>query len=144
MDLAGTASALGEALFQVKWTNLLNQAGGLANGTDHWSVKGIPLKLNATNIITLTASTVCWAPGLGGNTTFSRTLLVARAREIQAAIALAPSGFTLNWTGGVGPFRIQQSLDLAKNTWLEAATNAISPLPLPRGPGPAFYRIIGN
>jgi uncharacterized delta-60 repeat protein len=68
------------------------------------------------------------------------------AREIRLNIALLGSQVVLNWTGGRGPYQVQQTTDLGnpsswENMGEPVQTNSVS---LPVGPGNLFLRVRGQ
>ena len=144
LDVAGLASAQGETITQVKWSNTVNRVSGIASGTNVWTANGVPLQSGRTNLIILTASTASWAPSVGGTTTFSRSLSVQCALPIQLAIAWDQAGVRLNWSGGVPPYRVQQTTRLGAGDWLELLTDAVAPVSLPLDQPSAFYRVVGR
>jgi len=143
LDLAGSAAALGQPVTLVTWTNLANNVKGTASGTNAWSVTGIPLVANKTNLLIVTATTTSWAPAYGGNTTFNDTLTVIHS-PIRAALTLQGTGLLLNWTGGGAPFCVQRATDLVAGDWRDLRTNAVPPVSLPLEAGNAFYRLVGH
>jgi hypothetical protein len=142
LALAGTAFAQGQPVHAVSWTNLANTAHGSALGTNSWSISGIPLMADQTNVIIVTATTTSWAPYYGGNTTFTDTIS-AFYRPIQAALAMDGASLLLNWIGGFPPFQVQRTDDLLSGTWEEVLTNAVSPVTLVPTNLVGFYRIVG-
>lgn len=76
LDLAGSATALGQAISRVEWTNTTTGGTGLAAGTEAWSATGIRLAAPVTNFLILTATTTSWSAGYGGTTMFNDTLTV--------------------------------------------------------------------
>jgi poly(3-hydroxybutyrate) depolymerase len=143
--LDGTAAALGQPITQVHWKNYLNSAGGLAEGSNAWSVPSIPLVPGRTNLVGVIANTTSWAPAFGGNTTFSDSLTVIQS-PIRATLAVQGTEAMLNWTGGGPPYRVQRATDLAAGDWTDLLPNATPPLllPLPLPGGTGFYRIVGQ
>ena len=145
LNLAGSADALGCDVTQVVWTNAANAAKGVASGTDAWSVMGIPLRANQTNVVIVTGTTTSWVPLLGGNTTFNDTLTVIQS-PIQATLTLQRTNALLNWAGGGAPYRVQRASNLAAGDWMDFLPNATPPvmLPLPLAGEAGFYRIVGQ
>jgi hypothetical protein len=91
----------------------------------------------------VTATTTSWAPAFGGNTTFNDTFAMV-ALPVRATLALEGSGATLNWSGGVPPYRVQRATDLTLGDWVDVLTDAVPPITLTLE-GPAeFYRIVGQ
>jgi predicted esterase len=142
VSLAGSAAALGQSITQVRWTNTVNQAGGVADGTNLWTAQGIPLAAYEANLIIVTATTTSWASGYGGNTTFNDTLTVV-CLPIWATLAVQGDGLILNWSGGLAPFEVQRATDLSIGDWTGILTNAVPPLSLPVDGQPGFFRVIG-
>ncbi len=130
LNLAGTAAALGRDVIRVTWTNFANNAKGVAAGTNLWSVTGIPLVTNKTNVIAVVAATTSWAPGFVGNTTFNDTLTVVQS-PIRATLVLQGTNALLSWTGGGPPYRVQRATDLAVGDWTDLLPNATPPVTLP-------------
>lgn len=143
VNLAGSAVSLGQPVTLVSWTNAANNVKGTGSGTNTWSVTGIPLVANKTNLIIVTATTTSWAPAFGGNTTFNDTLAVIQS-PIQATLTLQGTEAILNWTGGGPPYHVQRATDLAAGDWTDYLTNATSPVPLPLTGQAGFYRIVGQ
>jgi hypothetical protein len=141
LDLAGTAAALGQTITQVRWTNTVNKATGLAMGTNAWAVTSVPLVADKTNVVIVTATTTSWAPAFGGNTTFNDTLTVFYS-PIRASLALQGPDVLLNWAGGVAPYSVQRATDLGKGDWADLLTNAVPPLTLPLDGTAGFYRVV--
>ena len=141
LDLAGTAAALGQTITQVRWTNTLNKATGLAMGTNAWAVTSVPLVADKTNVVVVTATTTSWAPAFGGNTTFNDTLTVI-CSPIRATLALHGPSTLLNWSGGVAPYSVQRATDLGKGDWADLLTNAVPPMSLPLDGTAGFYRVV--
>ena len=143
LNLAGSAGALGQTVTNVAWENIANNSKGSAAGSNVWSVTGLPLVANRTNLIIVTASTTSWAAGYGGNTTFNDTLTVA-CYPIRATLAVQGTGLVLNWSGSGPPYRVQRATDLAVGDWTEFLNDATPPVPLPLTGQAGFYRILGQ
>jgi len=145
LNLAGTAAALGQAITAVTWSDMLNSRAGNASGTNTWSATDIPLVLNRTNPIVVTATTTSWAPANGGNTTFNDTLTVIQA-PLRVMFSLQGTNTILAWTGGGAPYRVQYTTNLAAGDWADLLPNATSPviMPSPLASQAAFYRIVGQ
>ena len=146
LNLAGSAEAPGPYVTPVAWENLANNVKGNGAGTSVWNAMGIPLQANRTNIVVVTATTTSWAPAFGGNTTFNDTLAVVSLPmgAMRATLALQGSGATLNWTGGVPPYRVQRATDLTSGNWMDVLTNAVPPVTLTLERPAEFYRIVGQ
>ncbi len=141
VDLAGSAESIGETVTRVSWENLTTRAKGDALGTSSWSVKAVPLRSDATNIIVVTATTASGFPVNGGTTTFSDTLSVLFL-PITVSVHRQGSILALSWTGGTGPYRVQRATNLTRADWQDYRTNVQSPL-TPESEGPAgFYRVV--
>ncbi|MFO1500096.1 MAG: hypothetical protein U1G07_17190 [Verrucomicrobiota bacterium] len=63
---------------------------------------------------------------------------------LRATLVLQGSGATLNWTGGVPPYRVQRTTDLTSADWIDVVTNAVAPVTLTLDGQAAFYRIVGQ
>jgi hypothetical protein len=143
LNLAGSAGALGETTTSIAWTNLANNARGIATGTNAWSVTGIPLVANKTNLILVVATTTSWCAAYGGNTTFNDTLTVIQS-PLRARLNLQGTGSVLNWTGGGPPYRVQRATDLTAGDWTDFLTEAQPPVALPTEGQAGFYRVVGQ
>ncbi len=143
VDLAGTASALGQTIKSVSWFNYANNARGTAVGIGAWSVAKVPLVANKTNVVVVTATTTSWVPAYGGNTTFNGALAVVQS-PLKEKMALQGGQTILQWTGGGPPFRVLRSGDPTGLDWTEIANPATSPLVLDTGVGLGFYRVVGR
>jgi hypothetical protein len=64
---------------------------------------------------------------------------------IASSIASSPDGITLNWSGGIAPYQMQMSTNLADPNWIDVGDliNANTFTIQPTNPA-AFYRIIGQ
>jgi hypothetical protein len=145
LNLAGSAAALGQAVSQGTWENTANSRTGIALGSETWTVTGIPLAANRTNLLIVTATTTSWALGYGGNTTFNDTLSVIQS-PLRAALTLQGTNAVLTWTGGGPPCRVQRATDLTAGDWTDFLPDATPPvlLPLPLAGEATFYRIVGQ
>ena len=143
LDLAGTA-VCGETVSQVTWTNTLLRAGNIAQQTDaSWAANGVLLKNGATNSVVVLASTVTWAPGLWGATTFSDTLIVRFPPPMVLTIERHQAQVVLTWTGGTPPFDLQ-STDAFQNPWNDVRKDVTPPVTLPLTGAASFYRILAR
>jgi hypothetical protein len=108
-------------------------------------VASIPLVLNRTNLLIVTATTTSWSSAYGGDTSFNDTLTVIQA-PLRATLTLQPTNALLNWTGGAPPYRVQRATNLAAGDWSDLLANATPPvtLPLPQAGQAGFYRIVGQ
>ncbi len=82
----------------------------------------------------------------GLSNTATMYISVSAAPSIVTSAMIDPvNGFTLNWSGGVGPFEVEMSTNLADTNWVDVAdsltTNTL--VVLPTNPA-VFYRIIGQ
>ncbi len=111
--------------------------GIAANGT----LLGTPLSANTgTNSFVVRATD---ATGLARSATM--TVNVLPATPITVAASLEGTNLVLNWTGGIAPYQVQMTPDLADPNWqnLGAAT-ANQILLLAPTNAPAFYRVGGQ
>jgi hypothetical protein len=145
LNLAGSAGAMGQAVGGITWQNQANGRTGSGSGAKAWSVTGLPLAANQTNLIIVTARTTSWWPAYGGSTTFNDTLTVIQT-PIRATLARQGTNTLLNWNGGGPPYRIQHASNLAAADWTDVLTNVTPPvtLPLPLAGQAGFYRIVGQ
>jgi poly(3-hydroxybutyrate) depolymerase len=141
VDLAGSAEAIEQTVTRVSWENLTTGARGDALETDSWSVAGVPLRGNATNVIVVTATTASGFPVNGGTTTFSDTLSVL-SRLITVRLNRQGSILALSWIGGTGPYRVQKATNLTLADWQDYLTNAQSPVTLEAHDPIGFYRVV--
>ncbi len=63
---------------------------------------------------------------------------------LRATLAVQGSGATLNWTGGVPPYRVQRATDLTSGDWTDVLTNAVPPVTLTLEHPAEYYRIVGR
>jgi hypothetical protein len=63
---------------------------------------------------------------------------------LRATLVVQGSGATLNWTGGVPPYRVQRATDLTSGDWLDVLTNAVPPVTLTLERPAELYRIVGQ
>jgi len=63
---------------------------------------------------------------------------------LRATLVLQGSGATLNWIGGVPPYRVQRATDLTSGAWIDVLTNAVPPVTLTLERQVEFYRIVGQ
>ena len=145
LNLAGSAGAMGQAVGGITWQNQANGRTGSGSGAKAWSVTGLPLAANQTNLIIVTARTTSWWPAYGGSTTFNDTLTVIQT-PLRATLARQGTNTLLNWNGGGPPYRIQHASNLAAADWTDVLTNVTPPvaLPLPLAGQAGFYRIVGQ
>ena len=144
LDLAGTAVWGQETISQVTWTNMSLRAGGIAQGTDAWAAHDALLKSGAINSVIILASTITWAPGLGGATTFGDTLMVQFPPPMAMTIEGQSAQVVLNWTGGQPPFDLQSTDDLLNGRWTDVRKDVTPPVSLPVAGAAAFYRVLAR
>jgi hypothetical protein len=63
---------------------------------------------------------------------------------LHATLVVQGSDATLNWTGGVPPYRVQRATDLTLGDWTDVLTNAVPPVTLPLERQTDFYRVVGQ
>ncbi len=63
------------------------------------------------------------------------------ALEVAGSQAAGGSNFTLSWTGGRGPFAVQQKSTLADETWMDTLFTTNTQANLPLAGGAAFFRV---
>jgi hypothetical protein len=143
VSLDGSASALGQEVRQVNWSNLTARANGVALGTTLWSATNVPLVADQTNVIVVAATTGIWSGSAPGETTFHDRLTVI-CRPIRATLERRGSEATLGWTNGEPPFAVQQATALDPFAWTDFLSNAVAPVVLPLSATQGFYRIVGN
>jgi predicted esterase len=145
LNLAGSAGAMGQAVGGITWQNQANSRTGSGSGANAWSVTGLPLAANQTNLIIVTARTTSWWPAYSGYTTFNDTLTVIQT-QLRATVVRQGTNTLLKWSGGGPPYRVQHASSLAATDWTDVLTNATPPvaLPLPLAGQAGFYRIVGQ
>ncbi len=143
LDLAGTSGAMGQAVTLVSWTNLANNAQGIALGSNAWTAANIPLVSGQTNLIVITATTTSWSPNYLGNTTFNDTLTVMPS-PVRLTLTLQGAEALINWTGGVPPYHVQRSTHLAADDWTDFLTNATPPVSVSITAQAGFYRVVSQ
>jgi hypothetical protein len=143
VSLVGTAAALGQAVTRVTWQNTADNQTGTASGTNTWSVTEIPLVLNRTNLLIVTATTTSWAAGYGGNTTINDTLRVIQT-PVRAMLRWQGTNAVLSWTGGGPPFRVQLATDLTLGDWTDLLLNVMPPVAVSLSGMAGFFRIVGQ
>jgi hypothetical protein len=81
--------------------------------------------------------------GLFGDATMNLT--VSAAAPLIASISLVDTNLILSWTGGIAPYQVQVSTNLANPAWQDflgpMSTNSLT---LSTGNPAAFYRILGQ
>jgi hypothetical protein len=82
-------------------------------------------------------------PGNTGNGVV--TIVVLAALPIDTAITLQDASLLLSWSGGLSPYQVQMTTNLASPVWVSVG-NSISgnSLCLPPTNNAAFYRILGQ
>ena len=103
LNLAGSRGALGQAVTKVAWTNLANNASGVATGTDLWNVTNIPLIANKTNFSWWSAPPPVGHRPLAA-TPLSTTRSPSSKSPLRAGLALQGTEALLNWSGGGPPY----------------------------------------
>ena len=105
------------------------------------SVSGTPLSSNVGNnsfVVSVTDS-----GGLSNTATMNVTVNAAPA--IASTISLQAGSLQLNWSGGVGPYQVQATTNLANPDWQDVGgtitSNSFSVTPTN---GMMFYRIMGQ
>jgi hypothetical protein len=63
---------------------------------------------------------------------------------LRATLVLQGSSATLNWTGGIPPYRVQRATHLKLGDWTDVLTNAVPPVALTLERQAEFYRIVGQ
>jgi poly(3-hydroxybutyrate) depolymerase len=140
-SLHGGATAFGEPITNLLWTNVVMRTGGTAIGSNDWSIPSIALREVETNVIVITAKTTSFSPQYGGTTTMTKTALVRGLPPLQLAL-WREAPMRLAWTGGEPPYRVQSSPDLTSDMWTDIPTNAVSPIKLEEDQSAAYYRVI--
>ncbi len=124
--------------------NRLNQTfthTGAVSNDFHWTVfKGQFTALQNTTRLEFTPLTTV-PGGLPGGILLDAVQVTL---ELGATLVLQGSGATLNWTGGVPPYRVQRATGLTAGDWVDVLTNAVPPVTLPLGRPAEFYRIVGQ
>jgi hypothetical protein len=114
------------------WLNV--SGGGVLSGTP------LSADVGANSLIV----SVTDSGGLSNTATMNLTVAPAPA-IVSTAFADPTNGFTLTWSGGIAPFQLQMSTNLAAPNWIDAGdgitSNSVSPFP--SNPA-AFYRIMGQ
>ncbi|PWU19963.1 MAG: hypothetical protein C5B50_05120 [Verrucomicrobia bacterium] len=108
-----------------------------ANGT----VSGTPFSPDAgTNTFVVSVTD----PGSLSNTA-TMTIAVQPAPPIIATLNFQPTQLLLTWTGGISPYQVQQTTDLAIPVWQNfGPPTSTNSLPLAPTNAVAFYRIQGQ
>jgi hypothetical protein len=121
----------------------LNQTithSGATAGNYHWTVfNGQFTAVTNTTRLEFTSLT-----DLSGHSGGIMLDAVQVTLALRASLVLQASGATLNWTGGVPPYRVQRATDLALGDWTDVLTDAVPPAALPLERDAGFYRIIGQ
>jgi dienelactone hydrolase len=140
VDLAGSADAWGEAITQIKWSNSATNKTGTGVASNTWALT-VPLVAGKTNMVTVTAGIVSFAPERGGVTTFSATLPVLADLPIVMEYRPVGGNLTLDWAGGAPPYRLQQAQDPGPAGWQDALPDARPPVAVPLEHGAGFFRV---
>ena len=113
------------------WLNV-SSGGGLS---------GTPLSANVgpnTFLVSVTD------PGTLSNTA-TLNIDVQPAPPIVPSITATNNALWLNWSGGIAPFQVQLSTNLAEPNWIDVGSPIISNMfVLSPGSPAAFYRIVGK
>ena len=123
--------------------NRLNQTinhTGSVNGDLHWKVFNGQFTA-VTNTTSLEFTSLTDVNGYSGGIILDA---VQVALALRATLVLQDAGATLNWTGGVPPYRVQRATDLTSGDWTDVSTNAVPPVTMPIERGAEFYRIVGQ
>ena len=105
------------------------------------ALSGTPLSADAgTNSFVVSATD---PDGLVSTATM--IINVSPAPPIISALSVQPGGLLLNWTGGIAPYQVQMTTNLASPNWenIGEPTSAGSLFLMP-GNSATFYRIIGQ
>ena len=127
----------------VVWTNTVNGRTGTASGTNAWCAPNITLLTSKTNLIIVTATTTSWCANYGGNTTFNDTLKLVWS-PIRVSLAVRGNDAVLTWIGGAGPYSVHRTSDLIRFDWGAFVLDAKSPLIMPLGEAPEYFRLVGQ
>jgi len=124
--------------------NRLNQTfthTGAVSNNFHWTVfKGQFTAVTNTTSLEFTPLTTVPSGDPGGILLDAVQVTLA----LRTTLVLQGSGATLNWTGGVPPYRVQRATDLTSGDWIDVLTNAVPPVTLTLERQAEFYRIIGQ
>lgn len=145
LTLTGTAGDATAAVFGLNAYNVQTAAFSLVTGTANWTASNVPLLPGTTNRIIVMAFGTSWSSILGGNTSFSTSLLVNQVAT-PITMTISPSGpnVSLGWTGGAPPYVVQQRTNLTMGAWQNVQTNAGNTTLLPRIAPTTFYRVQGQ
>jgi hypothetical protein len=81
----------------------------------------------------------------GLNSTGTLTLTVLAPPDLVAALALQGANLLLTWSGGISPYTVQMSTNLAAPDWQNVSGNlTATSLTVPRTNAAAFYRILSQ
>jgi hypothetical protein len=142
LALAGTAGGSNASVWLVRALNARNNALITATGSNTWFLNGLRLRTNTNNLIIVTAYGTTWMPVWKGTTSFNTNL---RVTEVNTPIALTISATdqnaTLQWTGGLAPYVVQECSDLAIGNWSNVRTTSLTTVTMPLEPNGAFYRV---
>jgi hypothetical protein len=136
LSLAGHVSFTNTLPPAIRWrhysgpTNLVFADVGLTNA---------PVSFNAPGIYTLMLSA-----DDGVHAVAYDAVVVQVSSPITLHAARAGGNLNLNWTGGSGPYVLEQSAFLPATNWSAVLTTAVQNASLPISAGPAFFRLRGN
>ena len=124
--------------------NRLNQTfthTGAVSNDFHWTVFNGQFTA-VTNTTTLEFTPLTTVPGGDPGGILLDAVQVTLA--LRATLVLQGSSATLNWTGGVPPYRVQRAADLTVGDWTDVLTNAVPPMALTLKRQAEFFRIVGQ
>jgi hypothetical protein len=106
------------------------------------ALSGMPLSANVGSnsfVVSATDSVT------GLSNTATMNILVTAAPPINSAISFQAGGLLLSWSGGIGPYQVQSSTNLASTNWQDVGApisgNSLSITP---SNSATFYLILGN
>ena len=139
ISLSGVGAVYTQGSYRVQWQN--TRGGfGIGQATNDWVFAAVPVQ-PGTNVLTVMGSEPSGQPGFGGGTSFSENLTVIRMARIVASVYTDGAGAHLSWTGGLAPFTVEQSTNLALGGWAPVFTTGALHAQLPLTNSQAFYRI---
>jgi hypothetical protein len=105
------------------------------------ALSGTPLSAN----VGANSFVVSVSDPAGLSNTATLNLTVQPAPPIVAGISNSASALSLNWSGGVGPYQLQMSTNLAAPNWVNVGSPVSSTTVSLSPGGPAvFYRVVGQ
>jgi poly(3-hydroxybutyrate) depolymerase len=140
LELEGSADAWGEAITQIKWSNTATNQTGSGVASNTWQLT-VPLVAGRTNLVTVIAGIVSFAPERGGATTFSATLPVLADLPVVMAYRQVGDKLTLDWAGGAPPYLLQKAQEPGEGWWQDALPDAKPPVAMPLKDEAAFFRV---